>query len=100
MIIINKHGTDVIYIDHPQGNVIKRIPRPARPYCTAQLTAVLNKVTADYKNMSAWSRLLQYGQTMLLAPPRAGRRHNLTNILKKRSVDNLLESPPVSHAQS
>jgi hypothetical protein len=88
--------------DHPriQGNVIKHIPRPARPYGTAQLTAVINKVIADNKNVSAWSRLLQYGQTMLLAPPGAGRRHNLVNILKKRSADNLLESPPVSHAQS
>jgi hypothetical protein len=88
--------------DHPhiQGNVIKHIPRPARPYCAAQLTAVINKVIADNKNASAWSRLFQYGQTMLLAPPRAGRRHNLVNILKKRSADNLLESPPVSHAQS
>jgi hypothetical protein len=37
---------------------------------------------------------------MLLAPSRAGRKHNLVNILKKRSADNLLESPPVSHAQS
>jgi hypothetical protein len=37
---------------------------------------------------------------MLLPPPRADRGHNLVNILKKRSADNLLESPPVTHAQS
>jgi hypothetical protein len=88
--------------DHPhiQGSVIKHIPRPARPYCVAQLTAVINKVIAENKNVSAWSRLLQYGQTMLLAPHRAGHRHNLVNILKKNSADNLLESPPVNGAQS
>ena len=88
-------------LDHPHiRNLIKHIPRSARPYCAAQLTTVVNNVNADYNNVSAWSRLLQYGQTMLLAPPRTGRRHNLANILKKRSVDDLLELPPVSHAQS
>jgi hypothetical protein len=88
--------------DHPhiQDNVIKHILRSARPYCAAQLTAIINKVIADNKNVSAWSRLLEYGQTMLLAPPRAGRRHNLVNILRMRSADNLLQSPPVSHARS
>jgi hypothetical protein len=37
---------------------------------------------------------------MLLVPSSASYRHNLANILKKRSADNLLESPLVSHAQS
>jgi hypothetical protein len=37
---------------------------------------------------------------MLLALPRAGCRHSLANILKKRSADNLLESPPVSRGKS
>ena len=92
-------STPELKIDHPliQGNVIKHVPRSARPHCASQLTAVINKVVADFKNISAWSHLLQYGQMMLLAPPRAGRRHNLANVLKKRSTDNLSDSPPVNH---
>lgn len=98
---LNENASE-LEIDHPhtQGNVIKHIPRSARPHCALQLTAVINKVNADYKNVSAWSRLLQFGKSMLLAPPRAGRRHSLANILKKRSPDNLMEPPPVSHAKS
>ena len=95
-------NTSELKIDHPliQGNVIKHIPRSARPHCAAQLTAVINKVIADFKNVSAWSYLLQYSQMMLLAPPRAGHRHNLANVLKKRSADNLSDSPPASHFRS
>jgi hypothetical protein len=42
---------------------------------------------ADPDSHDAWLCLLHFGQTMLFAPPRAGRKHNLTNTIKKRSVD-------------
>ena len=81
--------TPLSKFDHPlmPGNVIKHIPKSARPHCAAQLTTATNSVIADPHCESAWSCLLHFGSAMLLVPPRAGRRHNLSNILKRRSVN-------------
>jgi hypothetical protein len=84
--------------DHPllPGNVIKYIPRPARPDCAAQLTTAINNVIADPNSESAWSCLLHFGKAILLVPHRAGRRHNLSNILKRRSVKDVPELPRIN----
>ena len=37
-------------------------------------------------DLTAWSRLVNFGNTMLLAPPRGGKKQNLTNIIKSRSA--------------
>ena len=43
--------------------------------------------------MAAWSKLLNYVNSMLLAPARGGKKRNLTSILKARSVTNHLPDP-------
>ena len=85
-------------LDHPHlpGNIIKHLPRSARPHCAAQLTSAIQSVIADPEDQRAWSRLLHFGHTMLLVPARAGSRRNLSNILMKRSVDDSLSSSSVN----
>jgi len=89
-------------VDHPNlsGNIIKHIPRSARPHCATQLTAVIKKIAAQPDDTTAWSRLLNYGKQLLLVPPRAGRKHNVANILKKRTVDTFSTSTTAAHQPS
>src|SRR5207244_31322 len=39
---------------------------------------------ANPLDIAEWSSLLKYGQEILIAPPRAGKRVSLPNIIKKR----------------
>ena len=77
-------------IEHPDlpGNIITHIPRSAQSHCAVQLTTAIKKVTAQPDDPAAWSCLLNYGKQMLLAPPRSGRKHNITNVLKKRTMES------------
>ncbi len=74
---------------HPQcaGRVLKHIPRTVRPHCADQLTTAINRVLVIISDLAAWRTLLDFTQLMLLAPFRAGRRHNVANTLKKRRID-------------
>jgi hypothetical protein len=79
---------------HPtlRGAIIKHIPKSARQHCASQLKTVLNNITNDPTDLRAWSNLLNFGNTMLLAPPRGGKKHNLTSLLKARSItDDMLD---------
>lgn len=72
--------------EHPvlNGPIIKHVPKSARHHCASQLTATLNCITNKPTDLKAWSRLFNFGNTMLLAPPRGGKKHNLTSLLKGR----------------
>ena len=86
---IPSHGSS---ISHPSyhGQIIKHIPRSARPHIASELTTVLNKITSNPDDPTCWSSLLEFGPTMLRAPPRSGRRHSLATMLLKRAMS----SPP------
>jgi len=75
-------------ICHPTytGPIIKHIPRSARQHIAAELSSVLHHIISNPDDVSNWSTLLEFGSTMLRAPPRAGRRHNLASLLNKRSM--------------
>jgi hypothetical protein len=77
---------------HPTytGPVIKHIPRSARQHIAAELSSVLHHINSNPDDVSNWSTLLEFGSTMLRAPPRAGRRHNLASLLNKRSMSSNL----------
>ena len=49
-----------------------------------RLFELLNDVTANTDDKSAWTALLSFGRNYLLPPKRGGKRHNMTTILKKR----------------
>lgn len=72
---------------HPTlaGNIIKHIPKSSRQHCATQLRILLDDVVSNPDNIDAWIRLLNYGNIMLIAPPRRGKKHNLTSIINKRS---------------
>ena len=76
-------------LEHPNlsGNIIKHIPRSARPHCATQLTAAIKKITAQPEDSTTWSRLLNYGEQILQAPARSGHKHNVANAMKKRTMD-------------
>jgi len=76
-------------LGHPSlsGNIIKHIPRSARPHCAAQLITTIKEVIAQPEDVTMWSRLLNYGEKLLLVPPRSGRKHNIANVVKKRTMD-------------
>jgi len=76
-------------VDHPDlpGNIIKHIPRSARLHCAVQLTKAIKIVITQPDDPAAWSSLLDYDKLLLLAPPRSGRKHNVANVLKKRTMD-------------
>jgi len=77
-------------ISHPSytGPIIKHIPRSARPHIATELTVTINNVIHNPDDPSSWSALLEFGSTMLYAPARTGRRHNLASVLKKRSASS------------
>jgi hypothetical protein len=68
--------------------IIKHIPRSARPHMAAELSSVINDVIANHKDPTHWSSLLECGPRMFHAPPRTGRRHSLANELMKRSMSS------------
>ena len=75
-------------IQHPAlpSNTIKHIPKAARPECARSLAIIPNKITTSPSNLDDWLHLLNFGKVVLIAPPRAGKRISLPNIIKKRTI--------------
>ena len=84
-----------VLIEHPtkRGPIIKHIPKSARQHCASELKSMLDNINNNPNDMTAWSKLLNYGNSMLLAPARGGKKRNLTSILKARSVTDHLPDP-------
>ncbi len=80
-------------IGHPifRGPIIKHIPRSARSHIARELNSILHQIVSHPDDPEYWSALLSFGPSMLQAPPRSGRRHNLTSVLLKRTFSS---SPP------
>ena len=76
---------------------IKHIPRSARPHCARQLSSAISAVLADPDNTDKWQTLLCYSSIMLAAPPRAGRRHNIAAVLKRRSMTDEPNDSTMTH---
>jgi hypothetical protein len=93
-------GCTLPKLTHPRLNAptIKHIPKSARPACGNLLSKLLDKVTANPNEISAWSSLLNFGKHVLLQPERTGKRHNLASIIKKRT--NVEEHEPTDEQLS
>jgi len=76
-------------LGHPSlsGNIIKHIPRSPRPHYAAQLITTIKQVIIQPEDVTVWSQLLNYSEKLLLVPPRSGRKHNIANVVKKRTMD-------------
>lgn len=82
------------FCEHPviTGGLIKHIPKSARPTCATFMSRLLNTVNANIDNLEAWTSILNFGKNILRKPARTGRRHNLANIIKKRTDIDTSES--------
>jgi len=81
-----------VVFSHPQVSVrlIKHIPKSARPACATLLSTLLNKVTSNPNDLTAWNDLFLFASRILHKPARTGKRHNLTSIIKKRTADGYI----------
>src|SRR6218665_1020396 len=74
---------------HPRqlgGRISKHIPKGARFACSKALTSFLLAICENPERVAPWRELLwfTFNFGLLGQPPRAGRRRNLANIIKKR----------------
>ena len=85
-------------VTHPEVGqpLLKHIPRGARLACSQSLTNILHSICSCPSDLDGWRALLRFAPDVLAQPKRAGRRHNLANIVKRR-VETLGQStePPV-----
>ena len=81
-----------VVFSHPQVSVrlINYIPKSARPACATLLSTLLNKVTTNANDLTAWNDLFLFASRILHKPARTGKRHNLTSIIKKRTADGYI----------
>ena len=82
-------GTDSPELTHPTlvRRTIKHIPKSARPACAKRYAELLKLCTDDPSNLHAWEDLLNFGRDVLIQPLRGGKRHSLTSIIKKRTIE-------------
>ena len=71
----------------PGCAVIKHIPKSARPLCASHLASVLRAIVADSADYNNWLALFNWSASILQPPKRSGKRHNLSNTIKKRISD-------------
>jgi len=66
---------------------MKHIPKGARFACSQALENILASINNNPSDIETWHQLLRFASSVLAQPQRAGRRRNMTNIVKKR-IDN------------
>ena len=84
-----------VLFEHPQFGlpIIKHIPKSVRPLCNAYLSTLLSKLCATPDNISHWRAFLNFAPPFLFKPLRAGKRQNLSSIIKKRFGDAQAPQP-------
>ena len=73
--------------------IIKHIPKLLRPSCNAYLSTLLSKLCTTPNNISHWRAFLNFASSFLFKPRRAGKRQNLSSIIKKRFGDARAPQP-------
>ena len=71
-LLVTSHYINANKLEHPikRGIIIKHIPTSARHHFASQLKMVLDNIVNNPNDQKAWFRLLNYGNTMLMAPNR------------------------------
>ena len=84
-----------VLFEHPQFGlpIIKHIPKSVRLSCNAYLSALLSKLCATPINISHRRAFLNFAPSFLFKPRRAGKRQNLSSIIKKRLGDAQAPQP-------
>ena len=86
----------------PEGPIIKHIPKSARPACCSTLTAILNNIVHNNRDLPAWNKLLNFASDVLLNPPRDGGRSGVAQCIKNRiagrmNANHMCTSRTTSH---
>ena len=84
-----------VLFEHPQFSlpIIKHIPKSVRPSCNVYLSSLLSTLCAILDNISLWRTFLNFAPSFLFKPRRAGKRQNLSSIIKKRLGDAQVPQP-------
>ena len=64
--------------------MFKYIPKGARFHYSRALTKILQSIIDKPDSIESWHQLLWFAPNILAQPPRAGRRRNHANVVKKR----------------
>ena len=75
---------DVLRFLLDRTRLLEYIPRSARAACSTLLSSLIVKLLRDPGDTSAWVDSLAFGLAILAKLLRSGRRHNVTNLIKKR----------------
>jgi Reverse transcriptase (RNA-dependent DNA polymerase) len=70
---------------HLKGPIMKHVCKGARPACSRALTTILQKICDEPGKKEGWLTLLGFAPNILTQPPRAGRRRNISNIIRDRA---------------
>ena len=80
--------------------VIKHIPKSARAACAGHLAGLLRSITNQPDIVLNWYTLFQWVGTVLEAPKRSGKKHNVATCIKKRIASfSLTQDSPDSRGQ-
>lgn len=82
------------------STVIKHIPKSARPSCASHLAGLLRKVVSNPDSTPKWLDLFNWGHTVLHAPKRGGKRHNLASAIKHRIASYSVGQPDSDSANA
>jgi hypothetical protein len=79
---------DVLVHPAHRGQILKRIPKGARPAAANLLQKLINDVlqhsSSSPSSTSSWSRLLDFSTSCLVKPARGGKSRNLTTFIVKQ----------------
>ena len=64
--------------------LIKHIPKSARAACATHLARLFRNAVAHPEVIANWLAIFNWGGSVLCAPKRGGKKHNLTSCIKKR----------------
>ena len=78
-----------------QAKTIKRIPRASRTNAARKLASVIEEVVA-LNDLASWNRLFLFLSRCLRAPPRGGRRWNVTRAIKNQ-IREETDPPPIQN---
>jgi len=77
-------SADLCWWTPVECTVIKHIPKSARSACATHLASILRAIVARRENRTNWLSLVNWSSLVLQPPKRGGKRHNVTNTIKKR----------------
>ena len=77
---LNQHN----WFQPTSHQLIKHIPKSARPTCSLQLAELLSAIVTRPDDTSVWHSLMMWPSFILKPVIRGGKKHNIATVIKKR----------------